>query len=306
MASGVPLTGASDEDVHALAEQNRQLIQQVNTQQKQIDELRTRLDRLEPAGASNQTASAGEQTGRQIRLSGEAAVGFFHSGREGGYPNANFRVDEAKLFIEAPVWKNAYFFGGLELATREAGAQTASLGELYLDVENLAAADRTHTLSLRAGRFNIPFGEEYQVRNVVDNPLVSHSLADLWGFDTGVQIYGALGPVKYNLAVQNGWAKPSSHLNSDKAVTMRLAMAPTPYLRLSASAMRTGKLEAAKEGLSEIWFANTFFRAIGLDTTTQDLFRRSTGVGRHRTLERRTAQGYRGLDQFFRRQHRRR
>ena len=40
---------------------------------------------------------------------------------------------------------------------------------------------------------NLPFGEEYQVRNAIDNPLVTHSLSDVWGIDEGVQVYGTLG-----------------------------------------------------------------------------------------------------------------
>ena len=269
MTSAVALPGAHDEEVRTLVEQNRQLTQQVGAQQKQIDELRARLDHLEPAVTAEPSGPSPVETGRQIRVSGEAGLAFFHSGKNGNFPNSEFRVDEAKVFIEAPIWKNVYFFGGVDLVTRESSDEYFHIGELYVDVEKLFSAGKNNHLSLRAGRFNVPFGEEYLVRNVIDNPLITHSLADIWGIDEGVQIYGALGGLQYNLAVQNGGRKTLHDYDPDKAVTMRLAFDPAAHLHLSASAMRTGKLNVAYDGLSEIWFGNSFFRALGTPATTQ-------------------------------------
>ncbi len=106
-------------------------------------------------------------------------------------------------------------------------------------------------LSLRVGRFYIPFGEEYQSRNVMDDPLVSHSVTDIWGIDQGAQVYGRLGRVQYNLSVQNGGAKTTR--NFDEAVAARLSLPVNAQLSFSASAMRTGKLQAGS--LSEVWLA---------------------------------------------------
>ncbi len=258
---------AQDPDVKALVEQNRQLVEQVRAQQKQIDDLRSRLDRMEPAETAH-PLSYGAESDRQVRVSGEVGIGFFKSGKDGSYQNAEFRIDDAKVFIEASAWKNVYFFGGLELTTREANDEYFHVGELYVDVEDLWSADRNHTLSLRAGRMNLPFGEEYQYRNVMDNPLISHSLADVWGIDEGVQVYGTLGAFRYNLAVQNGSHKTLSDGDSDKSVVFRLGYDVTPRLAVSASAMRTGDLSVANDGLSEVWLANGFFRALGPSATT--------------------------------------
>ncbi len=284
-ALAAAVSPAGETDVRALLDQNRQLIEQVRAQQKQIDELRTRLDRLdEPAGPRPPLPSAAE-SGRQIRLSGEVGVGFFKSGEDGNQPNSEFRVDDARIFVEAPVWQNVYFYGGLELTTREAADEFFHVGELYVDVENLWRSGRDYSMSLRAGRFNIPFGEEYQFRNVIDNPLISHSLADVWGIDEGVQIYGKLGPVRYNLAVQNGGHRSLRDLDPDKAVIARLSFDATPRLTLSASAMRTGDLRAADanpnvptDTYSEVWFANAFFRALGSTATTRTFHAELTEV----------------------------
>ena len=273
---GASLAGQTD--VSTLVEQNRQLVAQVRAQQRQIDELRSRLDRLDESASPAQPLPSTSTSGRQIRLSGEVGVGFFSSGNDGSQPNAEFRVDDARIFVEAPVWRNVYFFGGIELTTREANDEFFHVGELYVEVESLWSSGRDFSLSLRAGRFNLPFGEEYQVRNVMDNPLVTHSLADIWGIDEGVQVFGKLGRVRYNLAVQNGGHKTLRDLDSDKAWIGRLAFDPVPGLTLSASAMRTGDLRATDantnvttDTYSEVWFANAFFRAIGPIANTRTL-----------------------------------
>jgi hypothetical protein len=92
---------------------------------------------------------------------------------------------------------------------------------------------------------------------------------DLWGIDEGVQAYGSLGRLEYNLSIQNGGHKTLHDFDSDKALAVRLAFAPTPRLRLSASALRTGDLTVAGDGMSEVWLANAFFRALGPAATTR-------------------------------------
>lgn len=246
-------------DLKELVEQNRQLVEQVRAQQKQIDELRSRLDRIDDDAPSVAVAD----TSRALRLSGEASIAYFHSEDLGSSPEGEFRVDDARIFVEAPIWKNVYFFGGLEITTREANDEYFHVGELYVDIEGLWRGGRGHSLSLRAGRMNIPFGEEYLVRNAIDNPLVSHSLSDLWGIDEGIQLYGTMGPVRYNLAVQNGSHPTLQDFSADKSFTARIAFDPAPGLSLSASAMRSGDIDTAGDETTELWFANAFFRALG-------------------------------------------
>ncbi|MFA5058920.1 MAG: hypothetical protein WC485_12455, partial [Opitutaceae bacterium] len=275
-------TDTLEAQLTGLLEQNRQLQQQLQDQQKQIDELRRRLDVLHKTGAQGATAApAPENAGpsapdipirfapeKQVVISGEAGLGFFHSGPDGQYPNSDFRVDEAKLFLEAPVGSRAYVFSEFDLTLRESSDETFHLGQFYVDLENLAgpwAQDRL--LNLRLGRFDIPFGEEYQTRNVIDNPLISHSLGDLWGVDEGASLYGSIGRLQYVVAVQNGGVKTLHDYNSDKTVVARIGGNPAPWLHLSASAMRTGRLNVPGDSMSALWFGNGFFRSIGTPAT---------------------------------------
>lgn len=261
-----------------LAEQNRRLQEQVKEQQRQIEALAAKLTEVQQAGERHERqlqelregaagpapATAGNRE-QEIRLSGEAGLAFFNTGAAGQFPKAEFRVDDARVFVEAPVVKDVYFFGGLDLQTREANDENLRFGELYADFENvsgrLGGPDRV--LNVRAGRFNIPFGEEYLVRNVLDNPLISHSLSDVWGMDNGVEVYGGSGQFQYVLAVQNGGDNPLHDYNADKSLTTRVGWEAAAWLHLSASAMRTGELNVTGDALSEVWFADAFFRALG-------------------------------------------
>lgn len=277
-------TDDSDARLQALTEQNRQLEAMVQAQQKAIDDLKTRMagmeratqqqatevrslqDRAETTGASGDALSGG---GSQVRVSAEAGLAFFNTGADGQFPNAEFRVDDPVISIEAPVWKNTYLFSELKLLTREATTDSFQLGELYVDFEDISDAwGKPGLLSLRAGRINTPFGEEYQGRGPVENPLISHSLADIWGTDEGVEIYGSIGPARYVLAVQNGGISRLHDYNSDKAVVGRIGWAPSGWLHLSGSAMRTGSLSVTGDGVSDVWFANGFFRALGSGNST--------------------------------------
>jgi len=260
-----------------LAEQNRRLQQQVEAQQRTIEALNARLAELaqtterhehELRDLANRAEAAPSAPSpdreHEVRVMGEAGAAFFHTGSDGQFPKSEFRADDPMISIEAPVAKDVYFFTELKLLTRETNVENFQLGEMYVDFENLSAAwGHPGLLSFRAGRVNIPFGEEYQFRYPVENPLISHSLSDLWGTDEGVEIYGRLGPARYVVAVQNGGTSRLHDFNADKAVVGRIGWDPYEWLHLSGSAMRTGELSTAGDQLSDLWFANGFIRALG-------------------------------------------
>ncbi|ATC62786.1 hypothetical protein CMV30_01720 [Nibricoccus aquaticus] len=275
-----------EDQLRELAEQNRQLMEQLKTQQKTIDELRTRMDAAdgvsarretqlleikeqvaENAGSPAASAVRSEGGGQKVILSGVAGLAFFDSGSQGQFPNAEFRVDEAKLFLEAPVWTDTYFLAEIDLTLRE--QDTIALGEVYMDFERAGRAfGLGRELNVRVGRINLPFGEEYLVRDAINNPLISHSLADVWGVDEGVALYGEKGKWSYVLAVQNGGRALARDFDKDKSVTARVSYDPLAWLHVSASALRTGDLSVAGDGISEVWFADGVFVPIGGPTTT--------------------------------------
>jgi hypothetical protein len=267
-----PLCAASqsiEERLRAIELQNETLRQQVAGQQTTIDDLKRRLgDSPSRSTDSVSSKKSGTDFG-PVHISAEGGVGYFHTGSDGQYPTGSFRVDEAKLFLESPVWNNTYLYGELDLVTREAADEFFHLGEFYIDFENILShwTDKSW-LNLRVGRLYIPFGEEYNSRYVFDNPLISHSLSDLWGVDEGVEIYGSAYGFDYAFAVQNGGHPTLQDFTGDKSLAGRIGYNFGQRARVSFSGMRTGTVSAANDMFSETWFGGAFFRAIGQPAST--------------------------------------
>lgn len=285
--SGAAETPASAaEPWREVLEENRRLREQLREQQTQIADLRERLDsfaatsreqdaqlaalaeRAEAAASAREAVRHEPRAGKVI-LSGHAGVALIAGDSDNAFPNQEFRVDEAKLFLDAELRRNTYLFGELDLTMRESNDEYFHLGEFYVEFENLAegwGADQL--VNVRVGRIDLPFGDEYQHRDVIANPLITHSLSDIWGVDEGLEIFGQLGTFSYVFAVQNGGHKTLHDYNSSKAFVARIGAAPVNWLNLSASAMTTGDIDRANDSLSEVWYGGGFFRALGAAATT--------------------------------------
>jgi hypothetical protein len=262
--------------VQLLREQNAILQQQLQKQSQSLDALSQKVQGLEAAdtergnAASENSAPAKSGFMDKVVLGAEGGIGFFQTDSGGFAPDSEFSVNEARLFIDAPVWREVYFYGQLDLATPENSGTQASLDELYLDFEDVSQLwGRDGELNVRAGRMNVPFGEEYLSRYAIDNPLILHSVSDFWGVDPGVEIYGALGKFSYVVAAQNGGGNSVQDDNDDKSVAGRIGFDPNPHWHFSASGMRTGNVSAQNGGTTIEWFGNGFFQSIGSPATTK-------------------------------------
>ncbi len=278
-------TGELEKEIEELREQNRHLQQQLQQQREMIDKLSGKVSGLEQTNAQSQNdlralkasvenAPALPEKPKGLSLgnvviSGEGAAGFFETQSAGKYPNAAFLVDEARLFIDAPIWQDVYFYGEVDLQTREEPDLGVYLGELYVQWENLGQYwNQDQMLNLRVGQFYIPFGEEYQTRFAIDNALISHSLSDVWGLNPGLELYGGWKPLSYVVAVQTGGISTLNDGTADKSVAGRIGYDPASWLHLSASGMRTGKLSVADDSISAAWFGGGFFTPLGTPATT--------------------------------------
>lgn len=268
-------------ELRLLQQQNEALQSQLHQQQELIESLRKdvagihKAQEERDAEMANEKATAeSEQPSKsagfnfgKVHLSGEGGAGIFETGSQGQFPNTEFRVDEAKLFVDTQVWGDVYAFAELNLATREEPDVNLHLGELYIDLEDISKLwGQTGQLNARIGRMDIPFGEEYLTRDVIDNPLISRSLSDIWGVDEGIEFYGSVNKLSYVLAVQNGGIPDTRDFNADKSITGRLSYEPCSHLHFSVSGMRTGDLDAHKDVLSALWFSGGFLRPLGAGT----------------------------------------
>ena len=272
-------------EIEQLREQNHLLQKQLGQQQEMIDQLSRKLSGLE---ITNQQRDADWQSLKadvanappplektpgfslgNVVISGEGGAGFFETQRNGQYPNAAFRVDEARLFVDAPIWQDVYFYGELDLQTREQDDEGLYLGELYLEWENvLKHWDLDQLVNLRVGQFYIPFGEEYLSRFAIDNALISHSLSDLWGLNPGLELFGGWRHLTYVAAVQDGGISTLNDFTADKSVAGRIGYDPLAWLHFSVSGMRTGRLSVSNDVTSGLWFGDGFFQSIGSPATS--------------------------------------
>ena len=204
-------------------------------------------------------------------------------------------MDEARLFVEAPVWENVYFFSELDLATHELNDTALRYAQVYLDFENVSQLwGRDRMLNLRVGRFEVPFGEEYQVRYAIDNPLISHSLSDIWGEDKASSCTARWGGCHTSWRFRTA-AHPLDGISTgDKSVAGRVGYDPADWLHLSVSGMRTGHLNAQGDMLSAVWFGGGWIEA--LPTGSASVFQANLVEGdvqaRLPWLWQRTAGGY--------------
>jgi hypothetical protein len=268
------------EELRQLRQENRSLRERLDRQQQVIDSLASKVTTIEQKQQSTGEASGSDAarsgsliqniTGpTRLNISGQVAAGLFHTGSKGMFPNSEFRLDEAHIFLDAKAWEDVYAFVEINAATREGGDDLFHLGEAYIDWERIVKwAGLDSLVNIRMGRFYTPYGEEYQVRYPMENPLVTHSLADFWGYDTGLEIYGSHSGFQYAIAVQNGGISATRDFTSDKLVAGRLGYQPAKWFRASVSGMRTGDLSAQNDSVSSMWFGNGFFRSLGNPATT--------------------------------------
>jgi hypothetical protein len=77
-------------------------------------------DLLDGASSSfDSIAASASSYGSKVRISGEAGVAFFAGELNTQFPNDEYRVDEARLFVEAEVAPNVYFSPSLFLFNRD-------------------------------------------------------------------------------------------------------------------------------------------------------------------------------------------
>ena len=179
-----------------------------------------------------------------LRIGGYGALAYVDSGGTGTTKNGSFLVKEATLFFDAEVWERVFLFSEVWLARYQYG-NGFSLGEFYLQFTDLLQRDGGDSLALKAGRFEIPFGEEYLRWDANETPLITFTAADPYGTDRGVQLYGSLGELHWITAVSNGSSGSGPDDSAGKSLCAKAYGEPIPDLYLSASVLGTGSTEVS-------------------------------------------------------------
>ncbi|MBL8755605.1 MAG: hypothetical protein JNK15_20075 [Planctomycetes bacterium] len=174
----------------------------------------------------------------RFRLSGFVATRAFDTERGGSRPNGAIGVQAATLFVDVAVKDVASAF--LELRYdyfTEAGQNEAGIGEAYVTLPDVCQLGSGNAMSLRVGRFDLPFGEYYLQEDPDQNKLVGFPAAIPYRWDEGIEAFGELGGLGFTAAVTDGTYSRNSDSNGGigPAVTLRLHARPTDHLYLSLS-----------------------------------------------------------------------
>lgn len=204
------------------------------------------------ASSKGSTNVYDKQWFQKIDISGNLGYVYARTGEQGSRPNGGLNNKQAVLTFAAQVWDAV----SAELQWFPLGFHGNAVGEAYIHFKNVfARAD--NPLSLKVGRFDIPFGEEYVWQYFIDNPLILHSASFPWGWDGGIEAYGNFlsnGSLSYVLALTDGdfvQNADADDTHNSKMVTLKLYGNINDSLRWSAS-----YLEAGKSASSSMWFGN--------------------------------------------------
>lgn len=249
----------------------------------QLEELRKKIDALEPHGAA-QTKSGLDLSEKEVapgtlqsdssplarrwtdnvELWGFGAFSYLDTGDAGTRPNGGFLLQEAALFLEAQAWERTKLHVELQVAPLGVGEnEQIGVGEVYGEFQDLWSNTSGDRLSLRAGRFYIPFGEEYTSARATDNPLISNSAPFLYGYDQGLELLGNYGKLGWIASLTDGVDEHAPGKHFGKAANLKLYGEPWTGIYLSASAMLNGSTDS-----SAVEFGGSYLQPVGADNAS--------------------------------------
>ena len=191
----------------------------------------------------------------RIDLWGFFAANYIHTQGGSAFPSGDTEIQAATLFLEADIDDGATFFA--EVWLERMAESRLKLAEAHGHFRRVIPIDEEHAISLKLGRFDLPFGELYLEEDPIDNPLITLPIAMPYRFDEGVLAYGNYSGVEFTFAISDGLAESSKN-NFAEGVTLRLATEAADGLRLSASVHGTGQVDA-----SALCFAGIYLSPVG-------------------------------------------
>jgi hypothetical protein len=252
MLVGALLVGAS-----AGAESLEERVERLERRIAELEGAAAEAAQPDPAVAPRRTDGRIPEWVHRFHLSGNLDTQYLHGEENSRAGNDQLTVDNARLFVdvdvsgpvslfERPLFESSSFFLEWDLVRKS--QLHNEIGSLYVRLDRLLGSE---SANLKLGRFPVPFGEEY-LRFHEDrpsNPLISFSAASPYGWDEGVLLFGSSAEhrVQYMLAVTDGDYDVGESSASEPQITSKLIVEPTPWLHLSASGLRTGRVGPTDE-----------------------------------------------------------
>ena len=253
---------------------------------EKIEQLEQRIQELESNQSEAQSSRASESSRsvdwtRRIRLSGSADAGLWGGQQNSLFDDDGFLIWDSRFFLDAYLGEDVRMgdltlFRDLGLTFEwnlvRLGRLQNDVGDLFVDFQGVASSD---WLNFQVGRFQIPVGESYLQygKGYAARPFVSNSLGPWW-WDEGARFYGSgagiegAGKIGYVASVSNGDTPFNVDTDSDKQLTLKLYYEPLPWLRVSASGLRTGEIgDDTTPAQGALWLGESWARAFGSGTT---------------------------------------
>lgn len=216
----------------------------------------------------------------RMHVSGNADVGFLNGDANTPFSEGRWAVENLRLFFDidlpmTPIPGSKSLFNQASLffewdLYREAELENQA-GSMYLRLDGLFSQK---ALNLKVGRMPIPFGEEYQRFHEArpSNPFLSFTASSPYGWDEGAQLFGELGEgrLAYVFSIGNGDNGTDSNSDAEPQWTGRLSVRPTPWAKLSLSALRTGELRVGAWELGGTHLYTVGFPGTGSAAAYQD------------------------------------
>jgi len=259
------------------------LEQRVETLEQRLREIEAEreADAAEPEpSATSRAAEAGRTLAewtRFVRLGGSANTGFYYGENDSVMSDRDFRIWDARLFVDAELGEDVRVAdqllvrnAGLSLEWNIArlGTLQDDIGDLHIELQGLSGSG---LVNLRVGRFQIPVGESYlrYGRGVPDKPFITNPVGGPWFWDEGVELYGASrnGRFGYVASITDGeepFGAAESDPNPDKQLSLRLYADALPWLHVSVSGLRSGRLGSRdRAAAGSLWLGEAWARAFG-------------------------------------------
>lgn len=183
---------------------------------------------------------------QRIDVWGYVAADYLHTQSGGSFPGGAIAIDQASLFLNAEATGDVSLF--LEVQVDYLQRNTTSdirIGEVYAQFANVRSLPGDGTLSVKAGRFDLPFGEWYLQEDATENAMVGFPVFLPYGFDEGVLVHGKWPGRGVFAAFTEGSYDRQSQDGLAKSVTLKGYADLSEAVYVSASARWQGKARAS-------------------------------------------------------------
>jgi len=184
---------------------------------------------------------------KRIRIGGTLAVEFSKGQGDAtrAFPKPGFSIQQFRPVLDAQISDNISAFWEANIVDQAEFQNKTLATQLYVRLDNIAQKE---WLNAKAGKFAVPFGEEYVLTIYpIDNPLISHTVAFPYGEDTGLEFFGSTPNDKFHYAVaaMNGAAMGNDgttfQSEGQLAYGGKVWTTPAPWFEGMLSALSTGK-----------------------------------------------------------------